>query len=254
MAYDLMGVFEQAQALLEDDPLISMAKLSRELNVDRHTIGKAVQLAAGMPFRTWKRGVLFHQACQLLAGTPDRRIQAISSGLGYSSLASFRRFVGRNCHLSPTALRGILRSGRPVTAGVLSRRSAASMSPRASMTHDLLALLDRMHLALEANPHASFKQVLRQPEMDRHTLEHAVRATAGTSSSRLQGALALTQTRALIASSANRSIKEIAGLLGYPSQRSFARFRARRVENLPGDLRKKNDLDDSKNSWFSAEL
>jgi AraC-like DNA-binding protein len=104
LAYDLMGVFEQVQALLEDNPRIPMAKLSRELNVDRHTIGKAVQLAAGMPFRTWKRGLLFHQACQLLAGTPDRRIQAISSGLGYSSLASFRRFVGRNCHLSPTAL------------------------------------------------------------------------------------------------------------------------------------------------------
>lgn len=233
VSYDLMGVFAQVQSRLEDNPQISIAKLSWELNVDRHTVGKAVKLAAGVSFRIWQRGLLFHQACALLEEIPDVRIQVISSGLGYSSLAAFRKFVSRNCSLSPTALRVVLRGGGQVLAVGESEYPAAAILPLPVIPHDLRTLLDRIRVTLEDNPQASLMNVSLQLGMDRYLLENAVREAAGTSLGRLRCDLALTQAYALIPSSANRSIKEIAGLLGYSSQRSFARFMVQACAKSP---------------------
>jgi AraC-like DNA-binding protein len=105
MAYDLPRLFESVRPQLHSAPNMHLDELSRRLQVDRHTIKKAVKLATGKTFRELRKGILLEQAIKQLRSDPIRSIKQVAYDLGYGSQRSFCRFVRAVAGCSPKELR-----------------------------------------------------------------------------------------------------------------------------------------------------
>lgn len=93
MAYDSHRIFLQVTQRLAVTPFMSLTQLSGDLDVERHTIAKAVKSATGLTFRDFRKSGLLKHARSLLKHESNRTIKEVAFALGYRSQGSLSRFV-----------------------------------------------------------------------------------------------------------------------------------------------------------------
>lgn len=107
MAYDANRIFLQVVQQLEMTPSVSLAQLSSNLGIERHTIEKTVKNATGSTFREFRARALLKRACGLLTDQSNRSIKEVAFALGYRSQSSFSRFIRAATGYSAKELRTI---------------------------------------------------------------------------------------------------------------------------------------------------
>ena len=104
MTYNRSQLLKELDTLVLNSPRIRLSEIANTLGVDRHTIENAMRSNRSTSFREYKRKEILQMAQQLLY-RPDISIKEIGIMLGYSSAASFSRFVQRSTGKSPSQLR-----------------------------------------------------------------------------------------------------------------------------------------------------
>jgi AraC family transcriptional regulator, transcriptional activator of pobA len=104
MAYNQRKLLKELDVLVSNTPRIRLAEIARSLGVDRHTIENAMRTTRSTSFRAYKRQELLQMAMAML-NQPDVSVKEIGIKLGYSSAASFSRFVQQSTGKSPSQLR-----------------------------------------------------------------------------------------------------------------------------------------------------
>jgi len=111
MAYYLEGMLNLIDHHLRAAPALSLQSLSRLINVERHTIERAVRHARGGTFRQLRNSVMLDEATKLLRDQPHLTIKEIAFKLGYRSQSAFSRFLRTASGQSPTFIREIHHRG-----------------------------------------------------------------------------------------------------------------------------------------------
>lgn len=106
------------------------------------------------------------------------------------------------------------------------------------MAYDLPGVFEEAAGALEENPRAGLKAISQAVGVERHTVERAFQLKTGKPFRSFRRELLLKRSMGLLASRRTVSIKEIAFLLGYKSERAFARFIRSAFGCCPCELRK----------------
>ena len=104
MTYNQKKLLKELDALVSNTPRIRLSEIARSLGVDRHTIENAMRTTRNTSFREYRRQELLQMALAML-NQPDISVKEIGSKLGYSSAASFSRFVQQSTGKSPSQLR-----------------------------------------------------------------------------------------------------------------------------------------------------
>jgi transcriptional regulator GlxA family with amidase domain len=104
MTYNQRQLLKELDALVSNTPRIRLSEIARMLGVDRHTIENAMRFTRNTSFREYKRRELLQMAVAML-NQPDISVKEIGVKLGYSSAASFSRFVQQSTGRSPSQLR-----------------------------------------------------------------------------------------------------------------------------------------------------
>ena len=104
MAYNRDGLLNQLEALVAETPRMRLSQIARSLGVDRHTIENAMLLRRKITFREYRRRHLL-QAARKMLDQPHLSVKEIGIMLGYSSAASFSRFVRQTTGKNPSQLR-----------------------------------------------------------------------------------------------------------------------------------------------------
>ena len=129
MSYDPRLLFHSIALCLKQNPAISLGTLSKELQLSRRTIQKAIAVGSGKNFRSLREEFLLARVKSLFLSEPTSEIKAISFTIGYESPRSFARAIRRASGFSPEELRsraaGELMRGRE---DVLRRENANSSS------------------------------------------------------------------------------------------------------------------------------
>jgi transcriptional regulator GlxA family with amidase domain len=97
-------LLKELDVLVSNTPRIRLSEIARTLGVDRHTIENAMRSSRNTSFREYKRRELLQMALAML-NQPDVSVKEIGIKLGYSSAASFSRFVQQSTGKSPSQLR-----------------------------------------------------------------------------------------------------------------------------------------------------
>ncbi len=106
------------------------------------------------------------------------------------------------------------------------------------MAYDLRKLFRIINSYLLSSPRVSLQELSRRTGVERHTIEKAVRMATGMTFRELRNRMMLEEARRLLEDEPNRSIKEIAFMLNYRSQRAFSRFMRTMAGNSPSELRR----------------
>jgi AraC family transcriptional regulator, transcriptional activator of pobA len=104
MAYNRRALLRELDALVSASPRIRLSEIASALGVDRHTIENAMRSSRRMSFREYRRKELLNRVRAMLE-QPDLSVKEIGIKLGYSSAASFSRFVQQSTGKSPSQLR-----------------------------------------------------------------------------------------------------------------------------------------------------
>jgi len=104
MTYNRRQLLKELDALVSKTPRIRLSEVAHSLGVDRHTIENAMRSTRSISFREYKRNELMQMA-QALLGQQDVSVKEVGIQLGYSSAASFSRFVAKSTGKSPSQLR-----------------------------------------------------------------------------------------------------------------------------------------------------
>ncbi len=104
MTYNRRKLLKELDALVTKAPSIRLSDIARTLGVDRHTIENAMRATRKISFREYKRRELLNMA-RLMLDKPDLSVKEVGIRLGYSSAASFSRFVRQATGRSPSQLR-----------------------------------------------------------------------------------------------------------------------------------------------------
>lgn len=104
VTYNRHRLLIEVDSLISETPRIRLAEVARTLGVDRHTIENAMRSRRKTTFREYRRERLL-QVAQNMMDLPDCSIKEIGIKLGYSSPASFSRFVRQATGKSPSQLR-----------------------------------------------------------------------------------------------------------------------------------------------------
>ncbi len=104
MTYNQRKLLKELDVLVSNTPRIRLSEIARSLGVDRHTIENAMRTTRNTSFREYKRQELLQIAMAML-NQPDVSVKEIGIKLGYSSAASFSRFVQQSTGKSPSQLR-----------------------------------------------------------------------------------------------------------------------------------------------------
>jgi AraC-like DNA-binding protein len=131
LSYDPRLLFHSIAVCLKQNPAISLGTLSKELQLSRRTIQKAIAVGSGKNFRSLREEFLLARVKSLFLSEPTSGIKAISFTIGYESPRSFARAIRRACGFSPEELRSRA-AGELVRAqeDVFSRTNANSSSAR----------------------------------------------------------------------------------------------------------------------------
>jgi transcriptional regulator GlxA family with amidase domain len=104
MTYNRRMLLKEVDDLVSSTPRIRLSQIARALGVDRHTIENAMRSNRQISFREYRRQELLQMARAML-NRPDISVKEIGIKLGYSSAASFSRFVQQSTGKSPSQLR-----------------------------------------------------------------------------------------------------------------------------------------------------
>ena len=105
MSYDYDSLFGRIFLYMQNDPCISVGRLSRQLKVSRRTIQEVIRVRAAKSYRALRQEILVANTRQLFADEPSLAIKEISFAIGFVSARSFARAIRRACGLSPNDLR-----------------------------------------------------------------------------------------------------------------------------------------------------
>jgi methylphosphotriester-DNA--protein-cysteine methyltransferase len=95
---------KELDTLVAATPRIRLSEIAQTLGVDRHTIENAMRSSRSISFREYKRQQLLQMARTML-NQPNVSVKEVGIKLGYSSAASFSRFVQKSTGRSPSQLR-----------------------------------------------------------------------------------------------------------------------------------------------------
>jgi AraC-like DNA-binding protein len=131
LSYDPRLLFHRIALCLKQNPAISLETLSKELQLSRRTIQKAIAVGSGKNFRSLREEFLLARVKSLFLSEPTSGIKAISFTIGYESPRSFARAIRRACGFSPEELRSRA-AGELVRAqeDIFSRTNVNSSSAR----------------------------------------------------------------------------------------------------------------------------
>ena len=107
------------------------------------------------------------------------------------------------------------------------------------MAYELKSLFDSAMKTLEANPRGRLAAISGALRVERHTVERAFQLRACKSFREVRREMLLEKAKNLLASQPTAPIKGIACLLGYKSERAFARFIRNALGCCPCELRRK---------------
>lgn len=105
MAYDLASLCKMVQEALARGRRTGLAKLAEQVNVDRHTLEKAVRITTGKSFRQLQQQALFEKSMKLLHNEPALSIKDIAFRIGFGSPQAFHRFIRRTSGKTPVQIR-----------------------------------------------------------------------------------------------------------------------------------------------------
>jgi len=92
VTYNHERLLDELDALLQGNPGRRLSEIARLLRVSRHTIEQVLRANRKMTFREYKYQVLLRTALERL-DIPNLSIKEIGISLGYTSAASFSRFI-----------------------------------------------------------------------------------------------------------------------------------------------------------------
>jgi transcriptional regulator GlxA family with amidase domain len=92
------------------------------------------------------------------------------------------------------------------------------------MVYDLHRIFLQVTRDVEMAPSISLTQLSRKLGIERHTIEKAVKNATGSPFREFRASIVLKHARGLLRDQSNRTIKEVAFILGYRSQGSLSRF------------------------------
>jgi methylphosphotriester-DNA--protein-cysteine methyltransferase len=104
VTYNHSGLLNQLDALVAENPRMRLTEIAGSLGVDRHTIENAMLSCRKITFREYRRRHLI-QAARKMLDQPHLSVKEIGIMLGYTSAASFSRFVQKATGKSPSRLR-----------------------------------------------------------------------------------------------------------------------------------------------------
>jgi len=104
MAYNRRKLLRELDRIISETPSIRLSEIARMLGIDRHTIENAIRASRNISFREYKRRELLNKARTML-DQADISVKEVGIRLGYSSPASFSRFVHQATGKSPSELR-----------------------------------------------------------------------------------------------------------------------------------------------------
>jgi methylphosphotriester-DNA--protein-cysteine methyltransferase len=104
MTYNRRQLLKELDELIASTPRIRLSEIAHTLGVDRHTIENAMRSTRSISFREYKRRELLQMA-QSMLDKPGVLVKEVGIKLGYSSAASFSRFVSKSTGKSPSQLR-----------------------------------------------------------------------------------------------------------------------------------------------------
>ena len=104
MTYNRRQLLKELDVLVATTPRIRLSEIARTLGVDRHTIENAMRSTRSISFREYKKNELLQMARAML-DQPNVSVKEVGIRLGYSSAASFSRFVQKTTGKSPSQLR-----------------------------------------------------------------------------------------------------------------------------------------------------
>jgi transcriptional regulator GlxA family with amidase domain len=104
MTYNQRKLLKELDVLVSNTPRVRLSEIAQSLGVDRHTIENAMRATRNTSFREYKRRELLQKAMAML-NQPDVSVKEVGVKLGYSSAASFSRFVQQSTGKSPSQLR-----------------------------------------------------------------------------------------------------------------------------------------------------
>jgi AraC-like DNA-binding protein len=108
----------------------------------------------------------------------------------------------------------------------------------AAMAYDPGGVFEQAVGALKENPRGGLKPICEALGVERHTVERAFQLKTGKPFRSFRRELLLERSMGLLASKRTVPIKEIAFLLGYKSERAFARFIRNALGCCPGEVRR----------------
>jgi AraC-like DNA-binding protein len=106
MSYALHALAAQLTAELRKDPSLTLEVFCQRINVERHSIERALRQTTGYSFREIRRGVLLDLARELLAHHPNLSVKEIALRLGYQSAQAFARAFKKSTGHPPHDFRG----------------------------------------------------------------------------------------------------------------------------------------------------
>lgn len=92
------------------------------------------------------------------------------------------------------------------------------------MVYDLRGIFMQVARNLEIAPSMSLTQLSNALGIERHTVEKAVKHATAMTFREFRNGILLKHARGLLRDQSNRTIKEVAFMLGYRSQGSLSRF------------------------------
>ena len=105
MSYDWRLLFEEIPICLHESPSKTLLDISKNLQVSRRTIEKAVSTSTGGTFRRLREEILLTRVRSLCASQPRLVIKELCFAVGFKSASSFARAIKRASGSSPEELR-----------------------------------------------------------------------------------------------------------------------------------------------------
>ncbi len=105
MSYDPRLLFEEISICLRESPSKTLLDISKNLQVSRRTIEKAISTSTGGTFRRLREGILLTRVRSLCSSQPTLAIKELCFAVGFKSATSFARAIKRACGSSPEELR-----------------------------------------------------------------------------------------------------------------------------------------------------
>lgn len=105
MSYDHRTLALRVEAELRANPRLTLAMISNTLQIDRHTVNRALFRTFGVTFRAFKASIQDEAISGALIGGKLMSIKQAAAKAGYGSAGSLARRTRRSMGIAPTKVR-----------------------------------------------------------------------------------------------------------------------------------------------------